>query len=296
MVELEGVAEDPTAGKTCHVHVSSIRPSIKPPELKPISNNSVRQIREAVVNLRHPRNTCNSAFRRLEVSTRAVEKCGALVDRSNMRRVTKSTRNTPSLPSTTFILDNGGSSLKAGFAPPNPTSDAAALPRCHVIPNVIVRSRDRKVYVGAQSEGITQWSEALFRRPVENGQVVGWEAQKEIWEQSFFDERTARTDLFLKTPEETTLVLAEAPNTMPALQKNADEIIMEEWGFGGYSRVVGRYGHCENFLRWRGDADKYERRLTQCLQRSASSLRGRVVHESQQRRDQSSYRVPASRR
>ncbi len=168
-------------------------------------------------------------------------------------RATKSSaRAVPGLPSTTFVLDNGGYSIKAGFAPPPgaggqksaASDDEEVLTRCHTIPNALVRSRDRKVYVGAQAEEITQWSEALFRRPVENGQVVSWEAQKEIWDQSFFDDRTSPKDLLVKSPEDTTLIFTEHPNAMPALQKNADEIIMEEWGFGGYSRVIGGYAPC----------------------------------------------------
>ncbi|KIV81988.1 hypothetical protein PV11_04132 [Exophiala sideris] len=150
-----------------------------------------------------------------------------------------SARGIPGLPPTTFVLDNGGYSIKAGFAPTQSVSDQDALSGCSVIPNAIVRSRDRKTHVGSHSKEITQWSEALFRRPVENGQVVSWEAQKEIWDQSFFDESTATTELLIKSPEDTTLIFSEPPNTMPALQKNADEIIMEEWGFGGYSRVIG---------------------------------------------------------
>ncbi|KAI1619829.1 actin-domain-containing protein [Exophiala viscosa] len=150
-----------------------------------------------------------------------------------------SARGIPGLPPTTFVLDNGGYTIKAGFAPAPFVSDQDALFKCRVIPNAIVRSRDRKVYVGSHSEEITQWSEALFRRPVENGQVVSWETQKEIWDQSFFDESTATTELLITSPEDTTLIFTEPPNTMPALQKNADEIIMEEWGFGGYSRIIG---------------------------------------------------------
>lgn len=160
-----------------------------------------------------------------------------------MPRGSKSTRSSPGLPSTTFVLDNGGYSLKAGFAPPDPVPDSEALSKCHVVLNALVRTRDKKIYVGSQLEDITQWSEALFRRPVENGQVVSWEAQKEIWDQSFFDERTARKGLLVKNPEDTTLIFTEPPNSMPALQKNADEIIMEDWGFGGYSRIIGRRGY-----------------------------------------------------
>ena len=160
-----------------------------------------------------------------------------------MPRASKSTRNTPGLPSTTFILDNGACDIKAGFAPLNPASEEETLKHCRIIPNNIVRTRDRKTYIGAQSSEIRQWSEALFRRPVENGQVVSWEAQKEIWDQSFFDERTAEKELLVRSSGETTLIFTEPPNAMPELQKNADEIIMEEWRFGGYVRVIGRYGH-----------------------------------------------------
>ncbi len=138
------------------------------------------------------------------------------------------------------MLDNGGYSIKAGFAPGQPENDEQALSRCESIPNAVVRTRDRKTCVAAQiDKDVTQWSEAVFRRPVEHGQLVGWEAQKEIWDHSFFDEKTAKKELFVAQPGETTLVLTENPSAIPTLQKNADEIIMEEWGFGGYTRALG---------------------------------------------------------
>lgn len=154
-----------------------------------------------------------------------------------------SARAVPGLPSKTFILDNGAYNIKAGFAPVRSASDIDAIAGCHTIPNALVKTRDRKTYVGAEAQGISQWSEAHFRRPVENGQVVSWEAQKEIWDRSFFDEHTAHKDVWVKSPEETTLIFTEPPNAMPALQKNADEIIMEEWQFGGYTRMIGRYAY-----------------------------------------------------
>lgn len=89
------------------------------------------------------------------------------------------------------------------------------------------------------STHITDWNELTFRRPVEKGYIVNWEAQKEIWEHSFFDSSSKFKDLRITDPEETTLLLTEAPNALPSLQKNADEIVMEEWGFGGYYRCVG---------------------------------------------------------
>ena len=145
------------------------------------------------------------------------------------------------LPSSTLILDDGAYTIKAGFAPSSPsTSTDQTLMRCHNVPNALCRTRDRRTYVASQIDNqISHWSEATFRRPVERGQLVNWETQKEIWDYSFFDEKTASRDLLVKDAADITLILSEAPNTMPALQKNADEIIMEEWGFGGYARVVG---------------------------------------------------------
>ena len=159
-------------------------------------------------------------------------------------RLTKSaSRLAPGLPSTTFVLDNGAYTMKAGFAPGDSQADQETIQQCHVIPNALARTRDRKTYVAAQIDNqINQWSEVAYRRPVEHGQLVSWEAEKEIWDQSFFDGKSARKDLYIKAPEDTTLALGEAANTIPALQKNADEVIMEEWGFGGYLRAAGGYG------------------------------------------------------
>jgi len=148
-------------------------------------------------------------------------------------------QSTVDIPHRTLVLDNGAYSIKAGFAPTDITSDAEGLKSCDVVPNCMVRSRERKTYVAAQSNDITQWSEAVFRRPIENGQLVSWEAEKEIWEHTIFDQNTASKKAFVQDPAETTLLFAESPNTIPALQKNADEVIMETWGFGGYSRVAG---------------------------------------------------------
>lgn len=147
------------------------------------------------------------------------------------------------LPEKTFIIDNGAYTMKAGYAPsfPPPDDPDKALAACVTIPNALAKTRDHRIFIASQlSTHISDWNEVTFRRPVEKGYIVNWEAQKEIWEHSFFDEKTARyKEARVPNPEETTLLLTEAPNALPALQKNADEIVMEEWGFGGYLRCVG---------------------------------------------------------
>lgn len=149
------------------------------------------------------------------------------------------------LPDRTFILDNGAYTMKAGYAS-TIASEEEALSACTTIPNALVKTRDNRIVVGTQlATHVSDWNEAMFRRPLEKGYIVNWEAQKEIWEQSFFEEKaTARNKLLrISTPEETTLVLTEAPNALPALQRNTDEMVMEEWGFGGYVRCLGE---CDN--------------------------------------------------
>lgn len=157
-----------------------------------------------------------------------------------MPKATKTAPDPYLLPSSTLVLDNGAFSIKAGYALAGPVSDTEALSRCHIIPNALARIRDKRTYIASQLDTqVSQWNEATFRRPVERGQLVSWEAEKEIWDHTFFDDQTAKRDLLVKHPEDTTLILTEPPNTLPFLQRNADEMIMEEWGFGGYARVVG---------------------------------------------------------
>lgn len=89
----------------------------------------------------------------------------------------------PPPPPNTLIVDNGAHTIKAGFAPSEPDVDA----QCQIIPNCIARGRDRRVWIGAQLEKCKDFGEMAFRRPVEKGYLVNWEAEKEIWESAFFD-------------------------------------------------------------------------------------------------------------
>lgn len=135
----------------------------------------------------------------------------------------------PRPPSSTLVLDNGADTIKAGFV----TGDKVDGPR--VIPNCVARDRHRKTYVGSELEKCRDFGELAFRRPVEKGFVVSWEAQKEIWDREFFDDKAPqRCD-----PSETRLVLAEQPNALPALQTHCDQMVFEEFGFSSYYRGIG---------------------------------------------------------
>ncbi|KAH6842620.1 actin family [Chaetomium sp. MPI-CAGE-AT-0009] len=141
----------------------------------------------------------------------------------------KSRATGPPAPSTTLVLDNGADTIKAGFV----TGDKTDAPR--VIPNCLARDRHKKTYVGSELEKCRDFGEIAFRRPVEKGFVVSWEAQKEIWDREFFDDKAPqRCD-----PSETRLVLTEQPNALPALQTHCDQMVFEEFGFASYCRGIG---------------------------------------------------------
>ncbi|CAG8109813.1 unnamed protein product [Penicillium salamii] len=132
------------------------------------------------------------------------------------------------IPDKTFIIDNGAYTMKAGYA----SAD------CNVIPNAIVKTRDNDIVVGSELSTVLNWNEAVFRRPMEKGFITSWETQREIWDRSFFD-ATADAEVKIEDARDTTLILTEAPNAMLVLQRNTDEMVMEEWGFGGYMKAIG---------------------------------------------------------
>ncbi|KAK2054198.1 Actin/actin-like protein [Colletotrichum caudatum] len=135
----------------------------------------------------------------------------------------------PAPPSKTLVLDNGAYTIKAGFVSDELTQE----PR--VIPNCIARDRARKVYVASDLDKCRDFGEIQFRRPVEKGYIVNWEAQKEIWDHEFFnDNAPQRCD-----PSETRLLLTEQPNSLPILQSNCDQIVFEEYQFASYYRGIG---------------------------------------------------------
>ncbi|MCJ1310755.1 Actin- protein 6 [Agyrium rufum] len=146
-----------------------------------------------------------------------------------MPRATKSTEH-PWAPRT-LVVDNGAYTIKAGFASESPDVET----ECFEIPNCIARSRERKTFVGAQLNCCDDFGEMVFRRPVEKGYIVNWEAERDIWEQSFMRKNAPLNC----DPSETNLLLTEAPNSPTSLQTNCDQIVFEEFEFDAYYRCVG---------------------------------------------------------
>ena len=89
----------------------------------------------------------------------------------------------PSVADKTLVLDNGAYTIKASLVDPL----AETEPKCHVVQNCMARSRDKNLFVGSQLQKCKDFGEMMFRRPVEKGYLVNWEAEKEIWDHEFFD-------------------------------------------------------------------------------------------------------------
>lgn len=90
------------------------------------------------------------------------------------------------VPSRTLVIDNGAYTLKAGLV--SSEADDLSYDDCSVIPNCIARStRDKRTYVASELAECKDFGELAFRRPVEKGFIVNWEAQKAIWEHEFMD-------------------------------------------------------------------------------------------------------------
>ena len=87
-----------------------------------------------------------------------------------------------SLPDQTLVVDNGAFTIKAGFVKTEPN-----LQDCLVVPNCLARDREKRVWVGSQLNKCQDFGEIAFRRPVEKGYLVNWEAEKAIWNSVFFD-------------------------------------------------------------------------------------------------------------
>ena len=86
------------------------------------------------------------------------------------------------LPAQTLVIDNGAHTMKAGFATSTPR-----LEDCQIIPNCLAKDRGKRVWIGAQLENCNDFGEIAFRRPVEKGFLVNWDAERAIFDSTFLD-------------------------------------------------------------------------------------------------------------
>ncbi|KAJ4818718.1 Actin family protein [Rhynchospora pubera] len=122
--------------------------------------------------------------------------------------------------SSVVVLDNGGGLLKAGFG--GETDPIAVVPNCIGRP-----PSSKKWLVGDQLQADdADVTGVSLRRPIDRGYLINPEVQREVWDRVF------RSLLNLEDLSQSSLLLVEPLFNPPSLQRSADELVFEEFGFG----------------------------------------------------------------
>lgn len=135
-----------------------------------------------------------------------------------------------------LVIDNGSYNIKIGHA-----IEKGSLPDGFVntatpflIPNCITHGKNKRSYVGSQFSSCSDFSGLTFQRPHEKGQLVDWRLEYAIWNYTFYGQDSPIS----VDPSETSLILTEAPMSLPATSANTDQMIFEEYGFESYYRCT----------------------------------------------------------
>ena len=129
-------------------------------------------------------------------------------------------------PSSVFVVDNGGGSLKAGFS--NQVS-----PR--IIPNSITKAKSekRRAFVGDQIDDCRDLSSLYFMLPFQKGYLVNWDHQKTVWDYTF-----GKTcfNLFQRF-QDLNLIFTEPYFNFSSIREGLSEILFEEYQFASILRT-----------------------------------------------------------
>ncbi|GHJ88865.1 hypothetical protein NliqN6_5267 [Naganishia liquefaciens] len=165
--------------------------------------------------------------------------------------------------SSIFVLDNGASTIKAGFVETDHDKDvtrarlSAAATRAKgtrtsklhridrerieaqlntryevsIIPNTIVRSAKNKItYIADELDDCKDFGGLVFRSPFERGILTSWDCQRTIWDHVF--------DKLEVKPLETSLLVTEPYLNPPNVASTYDQMIFEEWEFASCYRCT----------------------------------------------------------
>ncbi|KAF8125744.1 actin-related protein Arp6 [Boletus edulis] len=126
---------------------------------------------------------------------------------------------------TTVVLDNGGSTIKAGVVGNDET--------VRIIPNAVVRSKgDKTTYIGHEIARCSDFSSLHYRLPFEKGYLVDWDTQKAVWDGVFSTEA-----LSVNAPE-SSLIITEPYFNLPNIRDVYDQFVFEEYEFQSYYRCT----------------------------------------------------------
>ena len=132
-------------------------------------------------------------------------------------------------PSSTFVMDTGGSHLKCGFSN---AAGSGAGPR--LIPNAIIKAKSekRRAFVGDQIDDCRDLSSLFYMLPFQRGYLINWDSQKTIWDYVY-----GKTCFNVDTPAKN-LVFTEPYFNFNSIQEGLNEILFEEYRFKSVFRAT----------------------------------------------------------
>ncbi|KZO98494.1 Actin/actin-like protein [Calocera viscosa TUFC12733] len=125
-----------------------------------------------------------------------------------------------------FILDNGASTIKCGFAHLNP--------KPQLIPNRVARLTKgyRQLFIADELEKCTAWEDLHWRIPFERGVLTNWDIEKVVWDR-VFSPAVMNVD-----SRESSLLITEPPLNLPNVGATYDQMVFEEYEFSSYYRCT----------------------------------------------------------
>nr|ACO11440.1 Actin-related protein 6 [Caligus rogercresseyi] len=126
--------------------------------------------------------------------------------------------------SDTFVLDNGGYFLKAGFS-------NQGSPR--LVPNCITKAKSekRKPFIGDQIEECRDLSSLFYCLSYQKGYLLNWDTQRKVWAYLFSE------SCIKAQPRELNLILTEPLFNFSSIQEGLNDIFFEEFGFKRILRI-----------------------------------------------------------
>lgn len=127
-----------------------------------------------------------------------------------------------------FVLDNGASTIKSGFAS---CEKHSCIPNC----KMKVKSERQRQYLGDQIDDCKDCSGLFYILPHQKGFITNWDIQREVWEYLFTKKNK---DI---EPQETDIIVTEPYFNFRNIQNNIDEVLFEEYGFKSVLRTNTGY-------------------------------------------------------
>ena len=126
-----------------------------------------------------------------------------------------------------LVLDNGGHTVKAGYAGTDEPS--------FVVPNCFARPKNNltKIVADETEDFRTSsiFSNLRYARPFERGFLTNWGAQADVWNRLF-------SPKFLDVdPACTTFLVTRPCMNLTPLKAQMDEVVFEQYGFASYCRA-----------------------------------------------------------